>query len=166
MELTRVRTAADVAAVTDLVWEFFAYLKAAFPAQRGEIDRYLATYDVAGELADLTTHFAPPSGECLLARIGGAPAGVVMMRRISDRLCELNRMWVRDTARGRGVGRALCERLMDLARDMGFSEMRLETLNRDIPAIPLYEKLGFGPDPEPTVYARANPQIVSMRRVL
>lgn len=160
------RSPEDVAAVAELVWEFFDFLKTQFPDQRADVETYLASYDVAGELADLTQHFAPPKGECLLAVQDGAPVGTLMMKRIDDDLCEMNRMYVRDSARGRGVARALCEQLMDVARGMGFREMRLEALNEDIPALPLYRTLGFRPDPDPTAFARANPTIVSLRRPL
>lgn len=160
------RGAEDVAVVTDLVWEFFEDLKTSFPRDRATLDGYLTAHDVATELAELPRHFNPPHGECLLGTVGGAPAGTLMMKRIDAQLCEINRMYVRHAARGKGLARALCLAMMDAARAMGFTRMRLETLNPDIPALPLYRSLGFLPDPEPTDYARANPTIVSLRRAL
>lgn len=166
VEIVPVRSAADAAAVADMVWEFFGWLQDAYPAQRAEVRRYLDHYDVAGELAALPERFTPPAGECLIARLDGAPVGTLMLKRVDAALCELNRMYVRPEGRGRGIARALCERLMDAARAMGFREIRLETLNPDIPALPLYRALGFLPDPTPTAYAAADPRIVSLRRPL
>lgn len=164
--ISEVRSESDAMAAAELVWAFFDYLRVEFPEEREQIDEYLKVQDVRGELERMTEHFTPPKGECLLARLDGRPVGVLMLKHVSGDLCELNRMFVRDEARGLGIARKLCERLMDAGRAMNFSQIRLEALNDRIPAVPLYRKLGFLPDPEPTDYAKANPRVVSMRRPL
>ena len=53
-------------------------------------------------------------------------------------------MYVTGAARGRGLGRALCETLIARARALGYREMRLDTLNERVEALPLYSQaLGF-----------------------
>ena len=46
-------------------------------------------------------------------------------------------------SRKKGVGTALLERVFSLAKDMGLSFVSLEVRESNIPAISLYEKLGF-----------------------
>lgn len=164
--LAPVRSDADVTAACALAREFFAYMRAAFPERAADIDAYLVDQDFEGQLASFRDHFAPPEGECLLARLDGAPAGVVMLKPYGPGVCEMNRMYVTRAARGRGIGRALCETLIARARDLGYREMRLDTLNEQVEAVPLYRRLGFGPDPDPPPFSHHVPDILSMRLTL
>jgi hypothetical protein len=52
------------------------------------------------------------------------------------------------------------------ARALGYREVRLDALNERIEALPLYYKLGFGPDPDPPDYARNEPGVISLRMPL
>jgi GNAT superfamily N-acetyltransferase len=161
-----VRSDADVAAASLPARDFFLYLRETYPEAEAAIDAYLIAQDFEGQLADFRTHFNPPRGECVLARLDGAPAGVVMLKPNGPGVCELNRMFVARAARGLGVGRALCETLISTARRLGYREMRLEALNDRIEALPLYRKLGFAPDPDPSDYARNTPGVLSLRMPL
>jgi GNAT superfamily N-acetyltransferase len=166
IELGPARNDADIAAASALAREFFAYMRAHFPERAASLDAYLIDQDFEGQLADFRTHFNPPGGDCLLARLDGTPVGVVMLKRYSEGVCELNRMYVTVAARGRGVGRALCERLIARARALGYRAVRLDALDEQVEAVPLYRKLGFGPDPDPPAFALGEPGLVSMRLTL
>ena len=52
-------------------------------------------------------------------------------------------MYVRDVARGRGVARALLARIELAAREAALAALRLETGDRQIAAMRLYERAGF-----------------------
>jgi putative acetyltransferase len=56
---------------------------------------------------------------------------------------EVKRMYVRDAARGRGIAQALLARIEVEARNNGLDVLRLETGDRQLPAIRLYERAGF-----------------------
>lgn len=98
-----------------------------------------------GELATMPGRYAPPGGRLLIARCGGQVAGCIAMRKIGDGVCEMKRLYVRDAFRKAGVGRALSERLLAEARAAGYRLMKLDTMAEMIPAIRLYESLGFVP---------------------
>ena len=55
----------------------------------------------------------------------------------------MNRMFVRMSARRRGIGETLGRTLIEAARDAGFKEMILSALDSHHESLPLYEKLGF-----------------------
>ncbi|MFQ5622763.1 MAG: GNAT family N-acetyltransferase [Paracoccaceae bacterium] len=57
-------------------------------------------------------------------------------------------MFVRPAARGHGVGRKLCERLIERARELGYAPMKLDALHCHRGALPLYRSLGFVADRE------------------
>ncbi len=166
IEIHVVRSPNDAEAVCELVWEFFDYLRRDFPDRAAMIEKYLEVQDVAGELAELLQRFVPPRGECILARLDGAPIGTLMLKSVNEDTCEMNRMSVRPTARGRGVGRALIDGLCDRAREMGFSIMKLEALDERIPAVPLYHKMGFVTDTERSAYTQHDTRIIAMKKTL
>ena len=118
LTMTHVRTESDAAAVRLLVNEFFGWMRGRYPDEAGVIDGYIAAQDIDGQMRNLLTLFAPPHADCLLARLDGEPAGIVMTKPHSPGTCEMNRMFVRPVARGQGVARALVAELLTTARDL------------------------------------------------
>ncbi|MFI9384582.1 GNAT family N-acetyltransferase [Kutzneria sp. NPDC052558] len=79
----------------------------------------------------------------LLARLDGEPIGCVAMYEPEPGICEMKRMWVRESARGLGLGRRLLVELETLARQRGATSIRLETNRSLTEAIALYRSSGF-----------------------
>lgn len=166
MDIVKARSDDDIAAVTVLAWEFIALLRARYPEREAQLQSYLSEQRFEEMLANFRDHFCPPVGECLLARLEGVPVGIVMMKPAGGGLCEMNRMFVRAAARGKGIGRGLCEALIAEARALGYTEMRLGALDRHVEALPLYRSLGFVEDPDPPAHAVSDSGIFYLRRVL
>jgi ribosomal protein S18 acetylase RimI-like enzyme len=95
------------------------------------------------ELAELPGRYAPPEGRLWLALENEEPAGCVALRKIADGICEMKRLYVRPVFRRRGLGQALALASITAAREIGYEAMRLDTLDTLLPALALYESLGF-----------------------
>jgi ribosomal protein S18 acetylase RimI-like enzyme len=96
------------------------------------------------ELAELPGDYAPPRGRLLLAEQEGQLAGCVALHPLSDEVCEMKRLYLRPQFRGQGLGRKLADTIISEARSIGYTALRLDTVEpvmRD--AVAMYRRLGF-----------------------
>ena len=70
--------------------------------------------------------------------------GSVGVRRFSDDVAELKRLYVGRECRSKGLGFALCIAAIEDAKELGYRFLRLDTTRRSVEAIGLFKKLGFG----------------------
>jgi len=139
-------------------------LQAATPHEWNEARRlvreYAASLDVDlsfqkfdEELQHFTTEYAAPGGAFILAEDTGQSLACIGLRRFSDDMGEIKRLYVVPAARGRGLGRMLVERIIVVAREIGYRSVLLDTLPFMKQAQALYLALGF----QPTSAYRFNP---------
>ena len=118
-------------------------------AQSLDID--LAFQNFETELKTLPGKYGPPCGALILAAVDGKGAGCIALRRISEDICEMKRLYVRNTYRGLGIGKRLIDMIIVEARKMNYAYIRLDTLETMKKAQSLYLSLGFY-DIEPYVF--------------
>jgi putative acetyltransferase len=103
----------------------------------------------AAEVASLPGKYAPPLGELVLAYAPtGDVLGCVALRPLEEAaVCEMKRLYVRPAARGHGLGAALIATIISCAQEVGYAEMKLDTLAGMQEAFALYKRFGFSEIP-------------------
>lgn len=104
----------------------------------------LSFQDFDGEVRDLPGKYARPDGSLQLGFVGTVAAGCVALRKLESGACEMKRLFVRDEFRGRGLGVALIEKIIEEGRVLGYKKMQLDTFAPKMgKAVELYRAHGF-----------------------
>lgn len=136
----RQATSADIPVLVDLMADFYA--EAAFA-----LDREWAARSFAALFTD------PARNAAWIAWLGGKPVGhAVLCARHSMEFGGLDGsiddLYVRPSARRRGIGRALLARLVAHARAQGVLALHVEVAPANAAAQALYAALGLRPNPD------------------
>ena len=73
--------------------------------------------------------------------LGGG--GIYPTEGLPENTCELVKMYLLPDARGIGLGRTLIEKCLETAKEKGFQQVYLETLNELHLALKIYARFGF-----------------------
>jgi putative acetyltransferase len=91
--------------------------------------------------------FRAAGGVFLIGHLEGIPVACGALRPMDASAVEVKRMYVHDTHRGHGFGRAMLAALEEIASERGYRVIRLETGDGQPEAIALYESDGYQPIP-------------------
>ena len=108
-----------------------------------EMARYLDQQGYQWEVAHLEEKYGGPRGRLYVALVDERVVGSIALRPMDDDRAELKRLYVLPEMRGCGIARALTQRVLDEAVDIGYRQVLLDTLPFLTEAISLYESIGF-----------------------
>ena len=107
------------------------------------------------DVLNFQSSYMEKGGVFLAAFDDGRLIGTGGLRRLEDGVGEIKRLWLLPAYHGLGVGHALMERLLEAAREQGYTCVRLETSPAyQKRAYRFYRRLGFveipryGDDPD------------------
>ncbi|HSP48489.1 MAG TPA: GNAT family N-acetyltransferase [Clostridiaceae bacterium] len=118
-------------------------------AESLEIDLCFQNFEE--ELEALPGKYAAPEGTMILALVDGESAGCIALRKSSEGIAEMKRLFVRDDYRGLHIGKRLVQLILMEAAKLGYSYIRLDTLSTMKEAVSLYQSFGFY-EIEPYIY--------------
>lgn len=134
-------------------------IRTLFKEYEAELKEDLCFQSFETELMDPLKKYGPPHGALYLAlrneKVAGCIALMPLYEHISTTLnaantstslsitCEMKRLYVRPAYRKHKIGKALVERLLADAVELGYTKMKLDTLQKLQPAITLYQQYGF-----------------------
>lgn len=111
----------------------------------------LAFQNFETEFNTLPGKYGPPDGILILVLVDSKRSGCIALRKISEDICEMKRLYVRNDYRGLGIGKKLIGMIIEEARKLKYSYIRLDTLPTMKKAQELYTLFGFY-DIEPYIY--------------
>lgn len=149
MKFRPARLPEDAALLIDLGVEYLDYVFAGVNARFGvPLADIFPGGDIRAWLPAMlpkTLGPGPPESCFYILEQHRQPIGMGGIRRVRDGVCEMKRVYVRDAAKGQGLGRALAERLIADGRALGYHTIFIDTSPTLETAIGLYERLGFTP---------------------
>jgi len=125
------------------------------------IEEFAKELDKAHELDDLNVYqkiYTENRGLFLVVLDDGKVVGTGAIRKYSEDVAELKRIWLLETYHGRQIGYRMVNMLLDFAREQGYRRANLESTRLNKRALAFYEKAGFHEVPGP----HADPIDVSM----
>lgn len=96
-----------------------------------------------GCLTDKTRQWREAGGDMLVALDGATLIGLGALAPHGGGTVELCKLHVSEAMQGRGIGRLLCGRLIDRARELDFDEIELHVTRTQVAAVGLYRRFGF-----------------------
>lgn len=87
--------------------------------------------------------FDPPAGAFIVLLDGPRTVAGGGIRRLDESTCEVKRMWTSPHYRRQGHASTVLAALESLARELGYSHVRLETGHAQPEALALYRRLGY-----------------------
>jgi GNAT superfamily N-acetyltransferase len=146
IEIDKISNAQDLEDVKKLFLEYVDFLQVNLDFQ-----------DYENELAKLPAKYAEPEGSIFLAKVAGQAVGCIALWKLEFGVCEMKRLFVKSEFQGLGVGKMLVAKLIEEAKNKGYSTIKLDTLKRLKSANYLYISLGFNEthpynfNPEPDI---------------
>ncbi len=140
-------------------------IRTLFTEYEKELDENLCFQSFEAELKDPLKKYGSPKGVLYVAKWDDAVAGCIALMPLQEEaVCEMKRLYVRPQFRKHKIGKALVEQLMKDAEKLGYTTMKLDTLQKLQPAINIYKQYGFT---ETTAYyENPLPEVVYMQKQL
>jgi ribosomal protein S18 acetylase RimI-like enzyme len=122
---------------------------ALFAAYADSLNIDLSFQSFADELSQLPGKYAAEKGGALFLAHAATPSSAKVIGCVAVRAfappdtCELKRLYIVPDARGAGAAQRLMAAAVDKARELGYSDMLLDTLASMTAARKLYARYGF-----------------------
>lgn len=141
--IRQAETEEDFRASRALCQAFVDWQLKVFPERRDKILAYFEPEAYARTLDELPKVHARPKGAILLADLDGRPVGCVMYLEMEPGVAEVKRLFVDESGRGHGIGRALLSEMFARMQADGYAAARLDSARFLTHAKHLYDSLGF-----------------------
>lgn len=119
-------------------------IRTLFREYEKELDENLCFQSFEAELKDPLKKYGLPKGVLYIAKWKDEVAGCIALMPLQEEgVCEMKRLYVRPPFRKHKIGKAMVEQLMKDGKQLGYTTMKLDTLQKLQPAIALYKQYGF-----------------------
>ena len=140
-------------------------IKTLFKAYLLELNEDLCFQSFDSEIDNPLYKYSAPTGALFIATYNATPVGCIALQPLLEaHTCEMKRLYVVPEYRNLKIGDALVKSLLQEAQLLGYTTMKLDTLERLQAAIQLYQKFGF--ETVTAYYDNPLPSVVYMQKDL
>ncbi len=140
-------------------------IKLLFKAYLLELNEDLCFQSFDSEIDNPLYKYSAPTGALFIAYHNAMPVGCIALQPLQEaQTCEMKRLYVDPEYRNLKIGDALVQALLQEAQTLGYSTMKLDTLERLQAALKLYQKFGF--ETVTAYYNNPLPGVVYMQKKL
>jgi putative acetyltransferase len=140
-------------------------IKSLFKAYLTELNEDLCFQSFDSEIDNPLYKYSAPTGALFIAYYNAIPVGCIALQPLQEpQTCEMKRLYVDPEYRNLKIGNALVKALLQEAQSLGYTTMKLDTLERLQAAIQLYLKFGF--ETVTAYYDNPLPSVVYMQKKL
>ena len=140
-------------------------IKSLFKAYLTELNEDLCFQSFDSEIDNPLYKYSAPTGALFIASYNAIPVGCIALQPLQEpQTCEMKRLYVDPEYRNLKIGNALVKALLQEAQSLGYTTMKLDTLERLQAAIQLYLKFGF--ETVTAYYDNPLPSVVYMQKKL
>jgi GNAT superfamily N-acetyltransferase len=140
-------------------------IKSLFKAYLGELNEDLCFQSFDTEIDNPLYKYSAPTGALFIAYYNAIPVGCIALQPLQEaQTCEMKRLYVEPQYRNLKIGDTLVKVLLQEAQLLGYTTMKLDTLERLQAAIQLYQKIGF--ETVTAYYDNPLPSVVYMQKKL
>ena len=140
-------------------------IKTLFKAYLRELNEDLCFQSFDSEIDNPLYKYSAPTGALFIATYNATPVGCIALQPLLEaHTCEMKRLYVVPEYRNLKIGDALVKSLLQEAQLLGYTTMKLDTLERLQAAIQLYQKFGF--ETVTAYYDNPLPSVVYMQKDL
>ena len=119
-------------------------IKMLFKAYLQELNEDLCFQSFDSEIDNPLYKYSAPTGALFIATYHAIPVGCIALQPLQDAgTCEMKRLYVDPEYRSLKIGGALVKVLLEEAKKLDYTLMKLDTLERLQAAIKLYQKFEF-----------------------
>jgi ribosomal protein S18 acetylase RimI-like enzyme len=121
----------------------FSEARELFNEYADSLDTDLGFQNFTNELETIDKQYNEPGGALLLAYKNNVAVGCVGIRKLDEDAAELKRMYVQPAYRKYKIGRKLLKLAIEIATNLKYQKIKLDTLPTMIQAQNLYRSFGF-----------------------
>ncbi len=112
------------------------------------------------DIDDFENKYVANGGAFLVITEEGRVIGTGAVHRLEEEVCEIKRLWLLPEYQGQGLGRRMMDQLLSIAREKGYTKVRLETTPAyQVKAYNFYRHLGFYEIPTYSNHPEDNGQV-------
>ena len=128
----KLETEAEIIEVKNLILEYIKWL-----------NTDLCFQNIDDELNYFPDKYKEPEGTFIIAKENNKVVGIIGLKKLENKICEMKRLFVSDNYKGKGIGKRLVEIIIKEAKIKQYERIRLDTLDTMETALKIYYKNDF-----------------------